>query len=145
MKCIWTWMTALQHRWQGKVWQKRQAPNLLFPVRNEETSNTVWYETTLTTYGLFVTIHRQKPHLHPRQEVSRQTAMAGVHIDYFISSEETTAGQEQINVQLYDESVGPYEDAHWEIPASYHSTPFQDASRILVQDAQSWHPRKKRA
>jgi len=130
---------SLQRWWQGKIWQKRRAPNLLFPVRNEVTGNTVWFETNVTAYGLYVTIHQKKPGIKSIEDRSPLTAMAGVHIDFFVGNEEEKETQEQIKVQLFDETVGGYGDPCWQIPTEY-SPRFKGASLLLVRDVQSWQP-----
>jgi hypothetical protein len=90
----------LQKEWAWKIWYKRRAPNTVFPVRNEETGNVVWFETNSTRYGLYITIHREKPRLRSIQDFSQHTGMAGVHIDYYIGAEEGKEDVEQIKLQL---------------------------------------------
>src|SRR5579884_1324078 len=122
MKYLRAMMRALRLWWQRRICLRRRAPNLLFPVRNEVTGNTIWYELNITAYGLFVTIHRAKPRIKSIEDLSPQTAMAGVHIDYFVDNEDEIEMREQVKVQLYDEIVGAYGDEpHWEIPNEYSS------------------------
>ena len=127
----------LRKEWAWRIWYKRRAPNTVFPVRNEATGRVVWFETNSTLYGVYVTIHREKPRLRSIQDWSLHTGMSGVHIDYYVSAEGGEEEVEQIKLQLYDASVGPYaDDARWEIPADYDL--YHDASIILVPDVQAW-------
>ena len=129
----------LQRWWNEKIWYKRRVPNILFPVRNEATGNVVWFSTQSTAYGVFVTIHREKPGIVSIQDTSPHTGMAGLHIDYFVCTDHQEKEVEQIKLQLYDASVGPYADAlSWEIPAD--NARAERASIILVPDVQAWQP-----
>ena len=119
-----------------KVHAQRQAPACVFPVRNESTGRVVWFELAKSAYGLYVTVHQQRPSLEHASSFSPGTAMAAVHVDYFLEAgaEET----EQIKVQLWDEQAGPDGDPGWGIPAARRR--LRNASIVLVADVQKWRP-----
>ena len=131
-------LTATVALWcQTKLWGRRTQPNMLFPVRNKVTGTLLWFQVLSSPYGVSVIVHRNKPHIDSLYAVSPQTGMAGVHVDYYVAAE--NGEQEQIKVQLFDETRGPYDEAHWEMPQEY-SARFQDVSVVLVRDVQMWVP-----
>lgn len=113
----------------------QQGPACVFPVKNEVTGNIVWFEVAPSGYGIYVTVHQHQPSVQNASQLSPETAMATVHVDYYVDVEEE---KEQIKVQLWDEQAGPYGDPGWNIPDAYTNS--RDASIILVQDVQRWRP-----
>src|SRR6266851_5018376 len=89
-----------------KIWTLDQAPALLFPIRNPATGNVLYYEVVPSGSGIFVTIHRELPPIAHAHDESRQTAIAGLHIDYHLDTGDETS--EQVKVQLNDEQTSPY-------------------------------------
>jgi hypothetical protein len=118
------------------VQRLQRAPACLFPVKNEVTGNTVWFEVAPSAYGAYITIHRHQPPIQDASQLFPETAMATVHVDYYVDAD--GKGQEQVKVQLWDEQAGPYGDPGWNIPDDYTSS--RDASIILVGDVQRWQP-----
>ncbi|HEU5381590.1 MAG TPA: hypothetical protein VFV38_39720 [Ktedonobacteraceae bacterium] len=129
-------------------------PALLFPLENSETRSKIWVELAPSVYGFYITVHKHKPTSKDAEHYSRKTGMGGIHLDYYIApqSQEQTPltkkgtlrkrwkrPQEVLQMQLYDETVGPYDEPHWEIPAHY-SQSWKDASIVLVRDVQRWKP-----
>lgn len=122
-----------------KLQHKRQSPSYLFPVRNEATGRVAWFEVVPSGYGLYVAVHKEKPSIEDAMGSSPETAMAMVHVDYFVDSNQE--GKEQVKVQLWDEHTDPYSgEPGWSIPEDYDR--LRDASIILVADVQQWQPPK---
>jgi hypothetical protein len=115
-----------------KIWALDQAPALLFPIRNPATGNVLYYEVASSGSGIFVTIHRSLPSITHAHDESRQTAIAGLHIDYHLDTGDET--REQVKVQLNDEWTNPYGDHGWNTPGGYR---YSDESIVLVEDVQA--------
>lgn len=127
------------------------APSLLFPLKNAETGEQIWIEISPTHYGFSVNAHRRKPRTRDVATPSRATAMAGIHVDYYIVPQPmenplTQKGtprqrwkrpQEILQIQLFDETVGPYDDSHWLIPDDYSASE-PESSILLIQDVRRW-------
>jgi hypothetical protein len=126
-------------------------PSLLFPLENVETGERIWIELSPTHYGFSVNAHRRKPRTHDVATPSRETAMAGIHVDYYIAPQPmenplTRRGtprqrwkrqQELLQIQLFDETVGPYDEPHWVVPDDYSA--FEPGpSILLVRDVRRW-------
>ncbi|HEU5376886.1 MAG TPA: hypothetical protein VFV38_15730, partial [Ktedonobacteraceae bacterium] len=60
-------------------------PSLLFPLKNAETAEQIWIEISPTVYGFSVNAHRRKPRTRDVATPSRETAMGGIHFDYYVA------------------------------------------------------------
>ena len=99
------------------------APYCLFPVENEVTGSTVWYEITPSPWGMWVTVHKEKPQIVDGRP-SQDTAMTTVKVDYFVNFQ---AGEvEQISLFAWDGQTHPYMD--------------MSIRETLVEDVQQWRP-----
>jgi len=126
-------------------------PSLIFPLKNAETGERIWVEIAPTNYGFVVTAHRRKPRTHDVATPSRATAMGGIHVDYYVVPQPmenplTRRGtprqrwkrpQEILQIQVFDDVVGPYDESHWVIPDDYSASE-PEASILLVRDVRWW-------
>jgi hypothetical protein len=102
------------------IQRKRQAPACIFPV-HRRAGHVVWFEIEPSGYGLSVTVHQQRPRMESASQVSQETVMATVHVDYFGADGEPA----QIKVHLWGEHD---DDPGWDI--------------VLVADVEQWSPPK---
>jgi len=110
-------------------------PKVVFPVKNDITGNSVWYEIGPSSTGCYITVHKGQPRFDAAG-FSPKTAMVAAHVDYFVS--ELDESKETVKVQLWDEHSDPYGDPHWSVPQDIDQWP--DASIILLEDVQAWQP-----
>ncbi len=121
---------------KNKIQELSAPPNVFFPVKNDITGNTVWYEIGPSGTGCYITVHKSTPQFDT-VGWSPQTAMVAVHVDYFVS-EDTMEEHETLKVQLWDEQTDPYGDPAWCVPEAIDRWP--GSSIVLVKDVQAWQP-----
>jgi hypothetical protein len=109
-------------------------PSLLFPIKNEITGSTIWVELTHSGSAVSIIVHKEKPNIKDASQQSNSTAMAGVHLDYYMQH-----NQEILQVMLHDEAEGPYNEASWVIPNEYCAA-YPNVPILLVENVQAWKP-----
>lgn len=121
-----------------KIQHKRQALACIFPRRNIVTGGIVWFEVgPIGEYGVYVTIHKERPILNGPAQTSPETAITTARVDYY-------GEKDQIELCPWDEHADHrYAPPGWNIPGEQDKR--MNTGILLAQNVQRWlAPRKEK-